>query len=93
YAGKRRAMEAANHDRIRFQLDALENHRRRKLDQIEERLAKLRAAGRTRRVINATEGQRRKLEERIAIQRERLNERNGLKSDRLEVCRGLIRIE
>lgn len=93
YANKRRAMEASNHDRIQFQIDALERHRQRKLTQIEERLARLRAAGRSRRVIVATEGQRHKLEERIRVQHERLQERRGLRSDRLEVCRGLISVE
>ena len=91
YQKSKRQRENENIDRVTLQIDSAKKHRDRQLKTRMEVLEKLKLAGNTK-MIPATEGRIRKVNEKFDVQVESLKQKSKLRSSQSEVCCGVIHL-
>ncbi len=80
-----------NHDRVSFQRRSLQQHLDRRRASLEEVRARHQRFGRAS-LVKATQGQIRKLSDRVSIQLEALAEKAELKRSRFDICVGVVEV-
>lgn len=92
YEEASRDRENDNQDRVELQKESLRQHQERRLQRLEATLGVHKALGR-KGLVAATEGQIRKLQQRIEIQLNALTQKEQLKRAQFDVCMGVIKVD
>ena len=86
------AKEAENRDRVALQISSAEQHRKRNLTSEQKTLDSNTARNQTK-MIPATKGRMKKIEERFGIQKARLEDKAHMKFEQRMICCGVLLIE